>query len=353
MAKSVITGALFCLLSLCGLLTSPGFAECLAEGNGGGGQGALKVHLNSGCTEAEREARAVDASKILEAIKKGQAVDLAGVVVRGDLLFDALPVTATPPAVEGMPNLPAKEVRVVAGDFSIVNSVVRGAIRHQSAQGLLLFRSPVRFSGTTFERLVDLSRSVFARPVTLSGTIFLREIYFVQSEFLSELTAEKTAFGPHTRFHRSKFHGPVTFLQSGFSGLAEFLEVVFDREANLSRTYFKSGTGFSGSQFKELADFSEALFEGDAFFTFTQFDGDVFFRRATFRATADFDDAQFNAREDFSKVFFEKGPQFSKAKRSSNAPAMTGIENPQVQYTITLSLLLFSALLIAYLIRSR
>lgn len=353
MPKSVIAGALSCLLVLCGLLTSPGFAECLAEENSRGGQGALKVHLNSGCTESEREARAIDASKILDAIKKGQAVDLAGVVVRGDLVFDPLPVTATPPAVEGMPDSSAKEVRVVAGHFSIVNSVVRGAIRHRSAQGFLLFQSPVRLSGTTFERLVDLSRSVFARPVTLSDAVFLQEIYFVQCEFLSELTAEKTAFGPHTRFHRSKFHGPVTFMQSGFSGLAEFLEVVFDREANLSRTYFKSGTGFSGSRFKELADFSEALFEGDAFFTFTQFDGDVFFRRATFRATADFDDAQFNAREDFSKVFFEKGPQFSKAKRSSQAPATTGIENPQIQYAITLSLLLFSALLIVYLIRSR
>jgi len=30
-----------------------------------------------------------------------------------------------------------------------------------------------------------------------------------------------------------------------------------------------------------------------------------------------------------------------------------GIENPQIQYAITLSLLLFSALLIAYLVRSR
>jgi hypothetical protein len=101
-----------------------------------------------------------------------------------------------------------------------------------------------------------------------------------------------------------------------------------------------------------LADFSEALFDGDAFFTFTRFEGDAFFRRATFRATADFDDAQFNGREDFSKAFFEKGPQFTRAKRSGNTQSL-GIENPQVQYAITLSLLLFSAVLIAYLVRSR
>jgi hypothetical protein len=144
----------------------------------------------------------------------------------------------------------------------------------------------------------------------------------------------------------------VTFQQSGFTGLAEFLEGRFDREANFAQTYFKSGTGFSGSEFSQLADFSEALFDGDVFFTFTRFDGDAFFRRATFRATADFDDAQFNGREDFSKVFFEKGPQFARAKRSSQSPNL-GIENPQIQYAITLSLLVFSAVLIAYLVRSR
>ena len=186
----------------------------------------------------------------------------------------------------------------------------------------------------------------------MSGAVFLAEGYFVQGQFLREVTGERTALGPHTRFHRSRFHGPVTLQQSGFSGLAEFLEVRFDRDAILAQTYFKQGTGFSGSQFAGLADFSEALFDGDAFFTFTRFDGDAFFRRATFRATADFDDAQFNGREDFSKVFFEKGPQFTRAKRSSNAQSL-GIENPQVQYAITLSLLLFSAVLIAYLIRSR
>lgn len=353
MAQVFLIWAVFCLFMLCGPQTPAALAGCLDEEHGGGGQGLFRIHLSAGCTEAEREARAIDASQVLEAIKLGQPVDLSGVVLRGDLAFDALPVNPNPPVLEGMTSPQAKEVRIVAGAFSIVNSTVRGTIRHQSPQGILLFRGPVTFSGTTFEQLVDLSRSVFTQPVILSGTIFLRESYFVQGEFLREVSAEKTAFGPHTRFHRSQFHGPVTFQQSGFSGLAEFLEVGFDRDANLSRTYFKSGTGFSGSQFKGLADFSEALFEGDAFFTFTRFDGDAFFRRATFRATADFDDAQFNAREDFSKVFFEKGPQFSRAKRSSPAPAMTGIENPQIQYVITLSLLLFSAVLIAYLIRSR
>jgi hypothetical protein len=341
----------FLVVLLC-LLPAPLAAACLVDDTSAKAQSSFKIHLSAACTPGEREAHAVKASALLAAVKRGQTLDLDGTVIQGDLAFELLPVAAEPPEIDGVIGADDREVRVIAGGLSVVNSVVKGKITHRSTDGALVFNGPVTFTGTTFEQMVDLSRAIFAERVTLSGAVFLAEGYFVQGQFLREVTGEKTAFGPHTRFHRSRFHGPVMLQQSGFSGLAEFLEVRFDRDANLARTYFKLGTGFSGSQFAGLADFSEALFDGDAFFTFTRFDGDAFFRRATFRATADFDDAQFNGREDFSKTFFEKGPQFTRAKRSGAAKSL-GIENPQIQYAITLSLLLFSALLIAYLVRSR
>ena len=342
----------WCVLTLLCLVPEPVIAGCLIDTTAPGAQGIYKLHLSASCTRAERESHAVKASLLLEALKRGETVDLDGIVIRGDLALETLPVVTDPPALDGIIGPQDKAVRVIAGSVSILNSLVQGKIVHRSADGTLLFSGPVSFAGTTFEQLVDLSRSVFSQPVMLSGAVFLAEGYFVQGQFLREVTAEKTAFGPHTRFHRSHFHGPLTLEQSGFSGLAEFLEVRFDGDANLARTYFKLGTGFSGSHFAGLADFSESLFDGDAFFTFTRFDGDAYFRRATFRATADFDDAQFNGREDFSKAFFEKGPQFARAKRSGNQQSL-GLENPQIQYAITLSLLLFSAVLIAYLVRSR
>jgi pentapeptide repeat protein len=353
MLKQAGIGVWIGFLLFCGPAIELSAGECLVERSSASSQDLFKIHLNAGCTKSEREARAIDTTALLAALKRGQTVDLDGVVVRGNLTLDALPVSSNPPVIDGIIRRDDKQIRVITAGVSILNSVVQDPIVHRSSGGTLIFSGPVTFAGTTFEQTVDLSRSVFTQPVTLSGAIFLKESYFVQVHFLGEVTAEKTAFGPHTRFHRSQFHDAVTLQQSGFSGLAEFLEVTFDRDANLSRTYFKLGTGFSGSQFKRLADFSEALFDGDAFFTFTRFDGDAFFRRATFRATADFDDAVFNAREDFSKAFFEKGPQFARANRSSQRPEMLGIENPQIQYAITLSLLVFSAVLIAYLIRSR
>ena len=323
-------------------------SNCQVETPASGPGVALTRHLGADCTEQERETQAVDATQLLQAFKEGRGIDLSGVVIRGGLSLDMLPVGLLPPELGGMKELQGREVRVIPGSLTIVNSVVRGAISHGSTQGLLVVKGPVTFSGTRFEQLVDLSRAVFMQPVTLSGARFLRESYFVQGRFLRDVFAEKTAFGPHTRFHRSIFQGPVTFQQSGFNGLAEFLEVVFEKDVNLSRSYFKLGTGFSGSRFQGLADFSDASFDREAYFTFTLFDGDADFRRATFRSTADFSDASFKGRDDFSKASFGKGPEFTRVTRLATGQAPLGLGNQTVQYAIILSLLVFSALLIAY-----
>jgi hypothetical protein len=328
-------------------------SNCQMDMPTSGPEMALTRHLSAGCTEQEREARAVDSAQLLQAFREGKRIDFSGVVVRGDLSLDMLPVSPLPPELEGMKELQRHEVRVIPGSVTIVDSVVRGAIRHASAQGLLVVKGPVTFSGTRFEQLVDLSRAVFLQPLTLSGAAFLKESYFVQGRFLRDVFAEKTVFGPHTRFHRSVFQGPVTFQQARFNGLAEFLEVVFEKDVNLSRTYFKFGTGFSGSRFQGLVNFSETSFDREVFFTFTLFDGDADFRRATFRSTADFSNAQFKGRDDFSQVLFEKGSQFTSATRSTTVQAPMGLENQTIQHAIIVSILVVSALLIVYLSRRR
>ena len=328
-------------------------SNCQIENSAPGPGVAVTRHLGADCTEQEREAQAVEAAQLLQAFREGKGIDLSGVVIQGDLSLDTLPVGPLPSQLEGTKELQGLDVRVIPGSMIIINSVVRGAIRHGSTQGLLVVKGPVTFSGTRFEQAVDLSRGVFIQPVTLSGAVFLRESYFVQDRFLRGMDAEKTAFGPHTRFHRSLFQGPVTFQQSEFNGLAEFLEVVFEKNVNLSRTFFKLGTGFSGSHFQDLVDFSGASFEREAFFTFTQFDGDAYFRHATFRSTADFSDASFKGQDDFSKAVFEKGSEFTRVVRSSAGRASQGFDNQTVQYAIIFSLVVPIALVIMYLIRSR
>ncbi|HSF68208.1 MAG TPA: pentapeptide repeat-containing protein [Nitrospiraceae bacterium] len=328
-------------------------SNCRIETPASEPQKALILHLDAGCTKQERETQAVDATQLLGAFKEGKGIDLSGVIVRGDLSLDVLPVAPLPPELEGLKELQGREVRVIPGSMTIVDSIVRGAIRHESAKGLLVVQGPVTFSGTEFEQPVDLSQAVFIQPVVLSRARFLRESYFVQGRFLREVFAEQTAFGPHTRFHRSVFQEPVTFERSAFNGLAEFLEVAFEKDVNLSRTHFKSGTGFSGSRFQGQVDFSDASFAREAFFTYTRFDGYANFHGTAFRSTADFSNASFKGPDDFSKAVFEKAPQFTGTTRSATEQIPPGRENQVIQYAIILSLLVLSALLIAYLIRLR
>ena len=353
MLKLVVRGMLVGGLTLLWLPFAAAASNCQMESLVSGPGVALTRHLDADCTDQEREAKAVDAAQLMQAFKEGKEINLSGVIIRGDLALDMLPVGSLPPGLESMKDLQGRELRVISGPVTIVDSVVRGVVRHGSPQGFLVVQGSVTFSGTTFEQMVDLSRTVFIRPVTLSAARFLKESYFVQGRFLRDVFAEHTLFGPHTRFHRSVFEGPVTFQQSRFNGLAEFLEVVFEKDVNLSRTYFKLGTGYSGSRFQGLADFSDASFDGDAFFTFTLFEGDADFRRVTFRSTADFSDASFKRRDDFSKAVFEKGSQFARAAKSTIGQTPQEFENQTIQYAIILSLLVGGALVIAYLVRLR
>src|SRR5690348_862847 len=164
MLKQARRGVWIGLVLLCGPLMDSAAAECLVDGSAP--QGLFKIHLSIGCTKTERESRAIDAAAVLAALRKGQAVDLDGVVIRGTLALDTLPISSNPRLIDGIIGREDKEVRMVAGGLSIVNSVVQGTLVHRSPEGTLVFIGPVTFAGTTFEQIVDLSRSVFTQPVT-------------------------------------------------------------------------------------------------------------------------------------------------------------------------------------------
>jgi hypothetical protein len=171
MMKCVVRGIL-AGLAMFWLALGASAATCQVETPASGLGAALTLHLSADCAEQEREARAVDAAQLLQAFREGKGVDLSGVVIRGKLSLDTLPVGPLPPELEGMKELQGREIRVIHGSMTIVDSVVHGAISHQSKQGLLVVKGPVTFSGTRFEQPVDLSRAVFMQPVILCRGAF-------------------------------------------------------------------------------------------------------------------------------------------------------------------------------------
>lgn len=345
---------LLCVLCRTGVAN----AACTVESSPGGKPGPLMKHLSPDCTSAERVANAVSAAGVLKALEQGQPVDLAGVVLQGDLLFDQLPVRKsqipkglTPEQQAALSALNNEEQRTVAANLIIRDSVVEGAIRHRSAKGTLEFEGTVDFHGTRFKDGVDLSRSVFQRMLTMDGALFEREAYFVQGHFAQGLNCAGTKFGPHTRFHRSEFRGPLDCQGSLFDGMAEFLELVCDAPVNFERARFGLGTGFSGTQFKKPANFSDAIFSREAFFAFAVFSGEARFAGAQFLQSADFSNAEFKRGDDLSRVRFDQKPVLKGAKGIAQEEAGSGGQSTFQRYAVTLGLLLAAAVLVAYAVK--
>jgi len=345
------------------------FAGAIATGNAGaacvvetsaGKAGSLARHLSAECTLREREANAIEGPAIIDAIIKGRPIDLTGVVIRGDLSFDGLPVQAvrtpkglSPEQREALRVMNVGEVRSVSAPVTIRDSVVRGILRHRSEKGTLQFEAPVDFHGTRFMQGVDLSRSVFQRSMDISGASFEREAYWIQGQFGAALNCTATRFGPHTRFHRAVFRGPVDCSGALFDGLTEFLETTFEQDARFGNARFGLGTGFSGTRFKQRAEFTDAIFSRAAFFTFTQFEGDATFAGAQFLAEADFSHAEFKQTDDLSKARFDRPPLLKDAKRPGQGHDAPTTPSTGIPYAVTLVLLVVAALLVASIFKIR
>ncbi len=325
-------------------------AVCAVEAFSTAIEAGLVIHLPSSCTPAEREVHAVRGEAVMDAIAKGRPVDLSGVMVRGDLIFDHLTVqtTARSPASDraNQARAGSNGQRIVRETLSLKDSIVSGAVRHRSADGTLRFEGPVNFYGSHFKEGVDLSRSVFQGPVELSAATFDKEAYFMQGQFAQQMDCREAKFGPSTRFHRSVFHGPVDCAGALFDGMAEFLEVNFEQPATFERSRFGLGTGFSGSRFKSRISFSEAIFSRETFFGFVAFEGETVFAGAQFLGSADFSNAAFRQQDDLAKARFDHPPLLVQTKRlEPTQPARNG------QYALTLVFLIVAALLVAYAVR--
>lgn len=321
-------------------------ATCVVAQPANGPTAGLVIHLPPTCSSDEREVYAVAGEAVIEAIAKERQVDLVGVIIRGDLIFDRL----TFESAEGL-NEDEGEQRFVRAVLSIRDSDVRGALRHRSPEGVLRFEGPVDFQGSRFREGVDLSRSIFQEKVELSGAIFEKEAYFVRGRFIGEAACRETKFGPSTRFHRSTFQGPLDCTSALFNGIAEFLEVTFERSATFERSRFGQGTGFSGSHFKSRVNFGEAIFSREAFFGFTVFENEALFAGAQFLGPADFSNAEFKLPDDLEKARFDRPPLLVQTKRIASEQSDDFFQAREGQYVLTLSFLVVAALLIAYLIK--
>ncbi|MCP9454559.1 MAG: pentapeptide repeat-containing protein [Nitrospira sp.] len=330
----------------------------MSESESLGGAGFVK-RLSSTCTQQEREREVVEAAAILKAMAQGLSVELVGVIVRGDLSLDYLPVLhdstpvagragAGPGERRGQESVERVEQRRVRGSLTMKDSVLEGAVLHRSTRGMLLFEKPVDFRGTVFQKDVDLSRSVFQEEIRLSRATFKGETYFVQGAFVKGMECQETTFGPRTRFYRSTFRGTVDCAGALFDGMAELLEVTFEEKSVFERARFGSGTGFSGSRFWRDANFRDAIFSRDTYFTHCDFEGTTIFSGAQFLATADFSEAVFRQPDDLVKARFDVSPVVTGARRIAAPSSASASQSAVGSYVVTVVCLALAVVLVVY-----
>src|SRR5688572_7356639 len=129
-----LVSLLFVLLPIC-LVESVVAGECLMERAPSGSAAPFLRHLGKDCSERERDTHAIRADELLTALKAGNGVDLAGMVITGDLMLDELPLVAVETLAIASPRIQAailtsnvKKIRVIPGPISIRDSVMRGIL---------------------------------------------------------------------------------------------------------------------------------------------------------------------------------------------------------------------------------
>ena len=273
-------------------------------------------HLVGSCTVEEREALAIPTDLLFDALQNGQSLDLLGVLIVGDLMFDQLPVQpltkeSLPVGQQVIKELGIEDGRIIVGSISIRESTIQGTWATNLRNDHLLVLGDIDITETDFQQSVDFSQTIFFNKVNFFHSSIASEGFFIRSQFLKKAYFDRMVFGTHSRFHKARFRENVSFVASQFQGVAEFLEVVFEKDAMFEQAAFQMGTGFSGAQFFGGSNFTRALFSREAYFRFTEFQQEAHFRNVTFQAVSDYSHAQFLGSTDFEDVEFGSPPTFT------------------------------------------
>ncbi len=267
----------------------------------------LWVHLEGSCSEDEQKQFAITGEDLYRALEQGKSLDLHGVLIRGDVMLDRLPLQAVSSLssvndeiVSWLKQHGVQRVRVIPGRVVVRQSRFENVIATNLAQGALLVLGEVDFQKTRFEQSVDFSKMIFSAPFSFAKVKVGFEGFFIGAQFRGPVDFSSVTFGTHTRFHKAMFMDLVTFSETQFVGVAEFLEVEFRGDADFSGTLFLSGTGFSGSVFHGPLNFSHVQVEKEMYFRFSEFIQHVSFRDSDFNSVLDLSNTKFSGEKDFT-----------------------------------------------------
>jgi hypothetical protein len=252
---------------------------------------------------------ATSAGEIVRRVRAGDAIDLSGVTVVGDVDL--------------------RGVGVVSRPFRCVGCHFQGAIYAPDA---------------IFERAVDLSLSFVAGAVDLTGSVFKDHGIFDRVKFFRPFAASSARMLDGFSFVRAHFYAPATFDRARVKGQATFVGSTFYKDVNFRGVQLEGASNFgqaifTASRFQDAffggrANFSLTLFDRDTYFNGAQLAGGGTFRAAEFHGSATFDHLSAANELSFDGATFRKGGNFFNVVTSGSL-SFSGIDLREGELYIT------------------
>jgi len=206
----------------------------------------------------------MDAKEIIEMINRGEAVNLNGVKIVGEL-----DLTDLENRIQERGNKDSYfsqvDVELIFFNCDFTDDVLAFYCEEYSDKCFRAnFKESVTFIDCTFSGETSFKYSNFSGGAVFNKNIFTQEANFKYSKFQGEVT-----------FQGCSFRDEADFKYADFSGYVNFYEVDFMKEADFKYTKFSNGAMFSDAHFHEEVDFKYTEYEEDVVFEGAQFDGEV------------------------------------------------------------------------------
>lgn len=206
----------------------------------------------------------INADEIIVMINRGDAVNLKGLKVVGDL--DLTNLGNRQQERRNKDSFFSKvEVELTFVNCTFTDDVLAFYCEDYSDRRYRAdFGKAVTFIDCTFKGETSFKYSLFPEEVVFNNNIFSHEANFKYSKFRKE-----------TSFMGCRFQDEANFKYADFSGFVNFHEAAFEEEASFKYAKFPDGAMFSNAHFYEEVDFKYTEYSGDMVFEGTQFDGEV------------------------------------------------------------------------------
>ncbi len=181
----------------------------------------------------------VQATDIMEALKRGEDVSYTNATIQGKLDFTLMD--------EKMRDLPVKRRWWKDGGDNTVNEIVE---------------SKISFVNCTFEDDVIAYYHDERSEYTFTAD-FERDVKFEQCNFKGDAMFKYSNFEGDAIFAGSTFDDETTFKYAEFEYIADFSKTLFDEDAIFKYTKFRDGASFNAAKFERSLDMKYTKVRGD------------------------------------------------------------------------------------------